>query len=292
MSRKRPSRVPQHNYSTWDSPTDEHVASARAALVSGQRISRDDCWDELRTWDGQAEGPTKLRKVVWRNTEDLMILASVRKFGTQWPRIAEQLPGRTADAVTTRPSHTQCMRVGPTPPPHAPCYSQPSTITKRNQEPATPVEFPQPAHARCVTTLLVAWQARNRWHRLQQTHTLGNGEEGGVNMASIGGALLASGVTLPVSMMAEHQHGLAPGPEEHSEGSGVERKTGSAHGRSMWTEEEDQLIEEGVRRFGCKWRQIATALPGRSDSSIRNRWMRMQREKAEGDVYGLVGQLF
>ena len=44
------------------------------------------------------------------------------------------------------------------------------------------------------------------------------------------------------------------------------RKTGSAHGRSMWTAEEDGLIEEGVRRFGCKWRQIATALPGRSDS--------------------------
>ena len=31
------------------------------------------------------------------------------------------------------------------------------------------------------------------------------------------------------------------------------RKTGVAHGRSVWSAEEDELIEEGVRRFGCKW---------------------------------------
>ena len=112
------------------------------------------------------------------------------------------------------------------------------------------------------------WQVRNRWHRLQKTHALGNGEEGG---AALDALLLASGT--PVGMMAEHQQVLAPGPEVQPEEGGG-RKTGSAHGRSMWAAEEDRLIEEGVRRFGCKWRQIATALPGRSDSSIRNQWMR------------------
>ena len=43
--------------------------------------------------------------------------------------------------------------------------------------------------------------------------------------------------------------GAAEAAEEKKE----ERKTGSAHGRTMWSGEEDRLIEEGVRRFGCKW---------------------------------------
>jgi len=56
---------------------------------------------------------------------------------------------------------------------------------------------------------------------------------------------------------------------------------GSDHGRAMWTHEEDNLIEEGVRKHGMKWRQIAASLPGRSDSSVRNRWMRLQKEHAD-----------
>ena len=82
--------------STCDSPTDE------------QRTSID-------SWDLEAEGgcggPSKRRKVGWTSTEDLVILTSVRKLGTQWPRIASQLPGRTADAVTPPPPP-------PPPPPH------------------------------------------------------------------------------------------------------------------------------------------------------------------------------
>lgn len=47
----------------------------------------------------------------------------------------------------------------------------------------------------------------------------------------------------------------------------------------MWTQHEDILIEEGVRKFGEKWRQIASTLDSRSDSSVRNRWMRMKRDR-------------
>ena len=61
----------------------------------------------------------------------------------------------------------------------------------------------------------------------------------------------------------------------HSDGSTEDRKTGSAHGRSVWTAEEDRIICEGMEAFGCKWRRIAARLPGRSDSSVRNRWTRI-----------------
>merc|ERR1719502_189032 len=76
-------------------------------------------------------GVKRRRKVGWTNTEDLTILAAVRRIGTQWQRIASQLPGRTADAV------------------------------------------------------------RNRWHRLQRTHALGDTEEG---RSALDGLLITSGV--------------------------------------------------------------------------------------------------
>jgi len=57
--------------------------------------------------------------------------------------------------------------------------------------------------------------------------------------------------------------------------------TGSDHGRARWTAHEDDVIQEGVERWGCKWRQIAALLPGRSDSSIRNRWMRLLKAGSE-----------
>jgi len=60
-----------------------------------------------------------------------------------------------------------------------------------------------------------------------------------------------------------------------SDVSSEDRKIGSAHGRSVWTAEEDRVICEGVRSLGCKWRKIAALLPGRSDSSVRNRWSRI-----------------
>ena len=87
---------------------------------------------------------------------------------------------------------------------------------------------------------------------------------------------LSAGETFQVELC------LKPEPEELVEETSSEAKHGSAHGRSMWTTEEDRLIREGVSRFGLRWRQIATTyMPSRSDSSIRNRWMRIEKEKAE-----------
>eukprot|EP00308_Calcidiscus_leptoporus_P004731 CAMPEP_0119358786 /NCGR_PEP_ID=MMETSP1334-20130426/6875_1 /TAXON_ID=127549 /ORGANISM="Calcidiscus leptoporus, Strain RCC1130" /LENGTH=507 /DNA_ID=CAMNT_0007373339 /DNA_START=90 /DNA_END=1613 /DNA_ORIENTATION=- len=181
------------------------VASPRSEFETTE-VSADDLADNLD--DSSNSEAKRRRKVGWTSTEDLAILATVRRLGTQWPRIAAQLPGRTPDAV------------------------------------------------------------RNRWHRLQKTHSLGDTQEGKSALDSL---LLACGIDkdwepppdLRVSQFAENAC-----------------IKGSDHGRAMWTAYEDALIEEGVRRFGCKWRQIAGLLPGRSDSSVRNRWMRLQKEHA------------
>ena len=63
-------------------------------LPSMSMVTQEDVEDE--------ETLRKRRKVGWTNTEDLTILAAVRRIGTQWQRIADNLPGRTADAVRNR----------------------------------------------------------------------------------------------------------------------------------------------------------------------------------------------
>jgi hypothetical protein len=62
--------------------------------------------------------------------------------------------------------------------------------------------------------------------------------------------------------------------------------SGADHGRARWSAEEDAAIEQGVRRFGCRWRQIAQTLPGRSDSSIRNRWARLHGQAGDEAAAG------
>merc|ERR1711865_202675 len=54
---------------------------------------------------------------------------------------------------------------------------------------------------------------------------------------------------------------------------------GSDHGRTIWREDEDALIVVGVRRYGLKWRKISATLEGRSDSSVRNRWQRLTKDR-------------
>lgn len=45
--------------------------------------------------------------------------------------------------------------------------------------------------------------------------------------------------------------------------------------RKEWTAAEDELIRTSVQNHGCKWRVIASLLPGRSDDAVRNRWNRL-----------------
>ena len=60
-------------------------------------------------------------------------------------------------------------------------------------------------------------------------------------------------------------------------------------GRAAWTAAEDQLIAQCVQQFGLRWRQIASHLPDRSDSAVRNRWMRLNT-RAAATAGRLVGE--
>lgn len=94
---------------------------------------------------------------------------------------------------------------------------------------------------------------RNRWHRLQKVYLadLENSEA----------------QRLVVASEAAVRAIVIPEPADR--------------GRAPWTAEEDRIILEGVQRHGCKWRLIVAGLPGRSDSSARNRWLRLQKDRQE-----------
>ena len=64
----------------------------------------------------------------------------------------------------------------------------------------------------------------------------------------------------------------------------------SLNNRKEWAMREDQLIWRGVQQIGCKWRQIAAMLPGRSDDAVRNRYNRLKEAEASGLVRSDSGE--
>lgn len=71
-----------------------------------------------------------------------------------------------------------------------------------------------------------------------------------------------------------------------SEGS----RDAALNNRKEWAMREDQLIWQGVQQIGCKWRQIAAMLPGRSDDAVRNRYNRLKEAEASGLVRSESGE--
>jgi hypothetical protein len=107
---------------------------------------------------------------------------------------------------------------------------------------------------------------RNRWHRLQRRHGLGESSDGRRTLDDL---LASCGV---------HKDWIPP-TEALGSASDDERAYGKATDcRTKWSAEEDAIIYEGVRTHGCRWRQISAELPGRSDSSVRNRWRRLEKD--------------
>ena len=172
------------------------VVEKYAPLLSRANSYEDDYDDD----DDDSEA--RRRKVRWAQTEDLTIMAAVRRLGTRWPEIAALLPGRTGDAV------------------------------------------------------------RNRWHRLQMAQVLADTDEG-------------RAVTDLMLPQISEEDVVAAQQAAAQQAAAIEEK-----GRAPWSAEEDATLLEGVRRHGCRWRVIVASLPGRSDSSTRNRYKRLLREGA------------
>lgn len=59
--------------------------------------------------------------------------------------------------------------------------------------------------------------------------------------------------------------------------------------RKEWSPGEDEYIKRAVIEQGCRWRQIATMLPGRSDDAVRNRWNRLKAEDSAASIVKLDG---
>lgn len=50
--------------------------------------------------------------------------------------------------------------------------------------------------------------------------------------------------------------------------------------KEVWRPEEDAIIQQAVSQMGSKWSQIAHCLPFRTEAAIRNRYLRLEKQKA------------
>jgi len=55
----------------------------------------------------------------------------------------------------------------------------------------------------------------------------------------------------------------------------------------LWTPQEDLIIKQSVAELGARWREVAKQLPGRTESSVRNRWKRIGFQNTKPAVGGL-----
>jgi hypothetical protein len=65
--------------------------------------------------------------------------------------------------------------------------------------------------------------------------------------------------------------------------------------KGEWTEEEDQLIADGVTELGTKWSEIVKRLPGRTDNAIKNRYnsmLKRQQRKQRRELAEARGEVF
>ena len=51
--------------------------------------------------------------------------------------------------------------------------------------------------------------------------------------------------------------------------------------RSPWTQAEDDLLYEKKAIYGTHWKSIADFFPHRTDINVKNRWLKLQRQKAK-----------
>ena len=104
-----------------------------------------------------------------------------------------------------------------------------------------------------------------------------------------GGASLHRGVCAKqlaaATLLATRTIGGDGGGGASGSGSGGGNGTGTRdaspnHRKKVWAAQEDQLILRSVQQIGCKWQQIASMLPDRSDDAVRSRYNRLKEAEA------------
>ena len=192
----------------------------------------------------------------WKPWEDTMVVQMVRKVGKQWQLIASLLPDRTADSVRNR-WYNECK----------------SRLAACSDEAGADMDYDQlPRHVAAAP-----WVAPMEVVSMPMGAGVGMPMGGGVPVG--GNAPMRASV--PVATRLPTVLGSPVGtarvacmPQQPSATPRLASFNQIVQ-RFKWTPTEDRLILEGVETFGFQWRQVAALLPGRSDSSIRNRHKRL-----------------
>mmetsp|Transcript_45091 Transcript_45091/g.93987 ORF Transcript_45091/g.93987 Transcript_45091/m.93987 type:complete len:345 (-) Transcript_45091:660-1694(-) len=187
-----------------------------------------------------------MTKATWAESEDAELLAAVKAWGTLWPVVAAQLPGRTPDAVRNRWHRLR----------HQQRASSSSSL----------VDFGHPGPELTISPQRMLVQTTSNFSDMTDQEP--------PSPSSVATSCASPSKRAIVNNVPATEY--------------VGSDPRGLNARACWTAHEDEVILEGVRRFGCRWRQIAAALPNRSDSSVRNRWVRLQtmsRRCADGEVY-------
>ena len=80
-------------------------------------------------------------------------------------------------------------------------------------------------------------------------------------------------------------------PQEQPAGS-KPRRAHAAANRVGWSKDEDEFILDRVHAQGMQWSVIASALPGRTDDAVRNRYLRLVKRAETGDVKAGAGDMW
>jgi len=173
----------------------------------------------------------------WTDAEDATIQQSVELFGCRWRRIAQQLPGRSDDAVRNRWNRLRDMRES----------GSAGSFNSRGRNKA----------------------AADSSSSRRKGHVASTGKADGTKVEGARNRLKGSNssISMKARKHLSDEGTSAELPTVKADGSKPERMS--------WTREEDATIIAAVQEIGNRWFQIAQRLPGRTDHAIRNRYHRL-----------------
>ena len=212
---------------------------------------------------GQRRAQGRAIKAPWSRQEDQMIRDGVITRGYKWTTIAKSLPReRSADAVRNRWHRLRCKASS-----MARGSSRGSSRMKRRGSKSGEGEVSDPED-------------------LPSEELSGSDATGLTALAGCELELPEEKVTTPpppvppppptlLSTLAFSRPNFSPSSHAPTALPRLQ------HG-DMWTEEEDQVIDDGFHQHGPSWREIAQLLPGRTHSGCRNRYCPLSHCRLHG----------